>query len=101
MRASWCAVNDHECMDEPGSQSLLLRQFLQCAAPILGGDESVTAAHRLEALVASRFPEGVDKDDLLESLALYAPLAGHPYVQPEELRRIVGAAVARAEELLA
>ena len=88
-------------MDETARQKHLLQEFRECAAPILGGDESVTAAQRLEALVASRFPEGVDKDVLIESLALYAPRAGRPYVQPEELRRIVGAAVARAEEILA
>jgi hypothetical protein len=61
----------------------------------------VEAAQHLEAFVVNELPNGADADNLLEALALYAPGAGQPYVQPEELRRTVAAALARAERDIA
>ena len=91
------AMNDYEPMGERGNQSHLLQRFRDHAAPVLAGEESVEAAQHLEAFVLNELPDGADTDNLLESLALYAPGAGEPYVEPEELRRIVAAALARAE----
>ena len=54
---------------------------------ILLGDASIDAANALEsALLLDR--RG-DEEDLLEILALYAPSAGRPYVDAEELRAAI------------
>lgn len=90
-------MSDDNCIDDEGSQSQLLQRFRDLAALIIDGDESVMAAQRLEKLVIDELPEGAEEDYLLESLALHAPAAGSHYVQPEKLRQVVGAALARLE----
>lgn len=59
----------------------------EAARRILRGDTSIDAANALEsALLLDRRD---DEEDLLQVLALYAPKAGRPYADEEELRAAI------------
>ena len=63
-------------------------EAVQAAARrILMGDASVDAANGLES--ALLVDQRDDEEDLLQVLALYAPEAGRPYVDAEELRTAI------------
>lgn len=63
--------------------------FLRAAENILRGDDSVDAAHRLEAVLLAEYDRDEVMVDLLEALAMYSPGSGTPYVDyPELVARI-------------
>lgn len=60
-------------------------EVLAAARQILGGDDSTLAAAALEGALHTYHPYADEFEDLLEVLALYAPLEGSPYTDHRQL----------------
>jgi hypothetical protein len=67
---------------------------------ILAGDESTEAVRRLETVLVENFLETQLFEELTESLALYSPGAGAPYVGYAELREKLILALQDLDRLL-
>lgn len=60
-------------------------EVIAAAQRILAGDDSKVAAAALEGALHAHYPNETDLDDLLETLALYEPSMGSPYVDFRQL----------------
>lgn len=73
-------------------------RFSEAARPILAGDDSISAAARLEGVVVEEHLGDPMLEGLLEALSLYSPAGGRAYVRAAELTSLLQETIASMED---